>query len=59
MVNQIFKHELKDKKGNVAISTYSKDQAECHRICTEIKTLAPQVEVEFFDSQSSGCWNNP
>ncbi|WP_227547295.1 DUF4917 family protein [Acinetobacter sp. ANC 4178] len=56
LVKQIFKYQSKAK---VAISTYSKDQKECHRIYTEIKKLAPQVEVEFFDSQSSGCWNNP
>lgn len=55
LVKQIFKYQSTAK---VAISTYSKDQGECHRICTEIKTLAPKVEVEFFDSQSSGCWNN-
>lgn len=56
LIEQIFKPE---SKGKVAISTYSKDQKECHRISTEIKKLAPHVEVEFFDSQSSGCWNNP
>lgn len=56
LVDQIFKHKL---SGKIAISTYSKDQSECHRIYTEINKLAPQVEVEFFDSQSSGCWNNP
>lgn len=56
LVNQIFKHKL---SGKIAISTYSKDQSDCHRIYTEINKLAPQVEVEFFDSQSSGCWNNP
>lgn len=56
LVEQIFKNKTAAK---VAISTYDKNQAECHRIYTMIKNIAPNIEVEFFDSQSSGCWNNP
>ena len=56
LVQQIFKGKT---IGKVAISTYSKDQNECHRIHLQIKKVAPTLEVEFFDSQSSGCWNNP
>lgn len=56
LVQQIFKL---DAVGKVAISTYSKDQNECHRIQQMIKKYSKNIEVEFFDSQSSGCWNNP
>ena len=56
LIQQIFKQGT---VGKVAISTYSKEQKECHRINTLIKVIAPKIEVEFFDSQSSGCWNNP
>ncbi|MBQ0140378.1 MAG: DUF4917 family protein [Kurthia sp.] len=56
LIQQIFK---KETVGKVAISTYSKNQSECHRISSLIKKTSPNVEVEFFDSQSSGCWNNP
>lgn len=55
LVQQIFKH---DTVGKVAISTYSKDQNECHRIFFRLKGISDKIEVEFFDSQSSGCWNN-
>ena len=55
LIQQIFKART---VGKVAISTYSKDQDECHRIFRLIKEIAPNIEIEFFDSQSSGCWNN-
>jgi len=55
LVQQIFKNKIAAK---VAISTYSKDQDECHRIYRLIKGISPNIEVEFFDSKSSGCWNN-
>lgn len=56
LVQQIFKNK---ESGKVAISTYDKDQDECHRVYRLIKGIAPNIEFEFFDSQSSGCWNNP
>lgn len=55
LIDKIFKNK---QTGKVAISTYSKDQNECHKICRLIKKIAPNIEVEFFDSQSSDCWNN-
>ena len=55
LVQQIFKNKIVAK---VAISTYSQDQDECHRIYRLIKGISPNIEVEFFDSKSSGCWNN-
>ncbi|WP_407410399.1 DUF4917 family protein [Acinetobacter sp.] len=56
LIEQIFKQEI---GGKVAISTHSKDQNECHRIYQLIKKYSKEIEIEFFDSQSSGCWNNP
>ncbi|WP_252406769.1 DUF4917 family protein [Acinetobacter terrae] len=56
LVNQIFRSNHNSK---VAISSYDKNQEECHRIHSLIKTIASNIEVEFFDSQSAGCWNNP
>lgn len=58
LVKQIFKNK---QSGKVAISIFQNNQEECHRIYRLIKNekVAPNIEVEFFDSQSSGCWNNP
>lgn len=56
LVDQIFKGK---KFGKVAISTYSKDQSECHRISMLINDITSEAEIKFLDSQSSGCWNNP
>lgn len=58
LVKQIFKN---NQSGKVAISIFQNNQEECHRIYRLIKNekVAPNIEVEFFDSQSSGCWNNP
>lgn len=57
LVKQIFKN---NQSGKVAISIFQNNQEECHRIYRLIKNekVAPNIEVEFFDSQSSGCWNN-
>lgn len=56
LIQQVIKE---DAVGKIAISTYSKDQNECHRINTLIKEISSNIEIEFFDSQSEGCWNNP
>lgn len=56
LVQKIFKNK---DLGKVAISTYDKNQDECHRVYRLIKDIAPDIDMEFFDSQSSGCWNNP
>ena len=58
LVKQIFKN---NQSGKVAISIFQNNQEECHRIYRLIKNekVAPNIEIEFFDSQSSGCWNNP
>lgn len=58
LVKQIFKNK---QSGKVAISIFQNNQEECHRIYRLIKNekVAPNIEIEFFDSQSSGCWNNP
>lgn len=56
LVKQIFKNK---QSGKVAISTFDKSQEECHRISMLIRNIASETEIEFFDSQSSGCWNNP
>lgn len=58
LVKQIFKNK---QSGKVAISIFQNNQEECHRIYRLIKNekVAPNIEIEFFDSQNSGCWNNP
>lgn len=56
LVQKIFKNK---DLGKVAISTYDKNQDECHRVYRLIKDIAPDIDMEFFDSQSLGCWNNP
>ena len=56
LVTQIFKGK---SLGKVAISTFDKKQEECHRISMLINDITSETKIEFFDSQSSGCWNNP
>lgn len=44
----------------VAVSVYRRDLAYCYRVSQVIRdTLGQQVLVEFFDSESSGCWIHP
>lgn len=44
----------------VAVSVFRGDQAYCNRIFQMIHdTLGAHVEVEFFDSESPGCWTHP
>ncbi|MES1923975.1 DUF4917 family protein [Salinisphaera sp. T31B1] len=43
----------------VACSVYGDDQAYCNRVYQIIRqNLGPEVYVEFFYSDSPGCWNN-
>lgn len=43
----------------VAVSVYGNDQAYCNRVSHQIhQTLGHQITVEFFQSDSPGCWNN-
>ncbi|WP_233423642.1 DUF4917 family protein [Vibrio metoecus] len=42
----------------VAVSVYGNDQAYCHRVFNQIhQKLGHHVTVEFFQSDSPGCWN--
>lgn len=34
-------------------------QAYCHHVLARITPLMPAATVDFFDSMSAGCWNNP
>lgn len=44
----------------VAVSVYRGDMAYCYRVSQVIRdTLGPHVVVEFFDSESPGCWIHP
>ncbi|EGB7237344.1 DUF4917 family protein [Salmonella enterica] len=57
-------HLLKRMAGSgirrVAVSVFRRDQAYCNRANLLIKdNLGQDVQVEFFDSESSGCWNKP
>ncbi|HFI1561993.1 DUF4917 family protein [Yersinia similis] len=57
-------HLLKRMAGTgiqrVAISVFRKDQAYCNRANQLIKdNLGQDICIEFFDSESSGCWNRP
>ncbi|WP_336957500.1 DUF4917 family protein [Acinetobacter johnsonii] len=42
-----------------AISVFGDDQAFCNRVEDLLRRNFYRCEVYFFDSQSSGCWNNP
>lgn len=44
----------------VAVSVFRRDQAYCNRASQLIKgNLGQDVHIEFFDSESPGCWNKP
>jgi hypothetical protein len=44
----------------VAVSVFRGDQAYCNRVFQTIRDeLGAHVEVEFFDSESPGCWIHP
>ncbi|MCR9663887.1 DUF4917 family protein [Vibrio sp. TRT 21S02] len=47
------------KVKRIAVSVYGNDQAYCRRVSEIIlDTFGRDFEIDFFDSQSSGCWNN-
>lgn len=56
LVDQVFKNKV---GGKVAISVFKHDQDYCYRIEKLIKKINSNIDIVFFDSQSSGCWNNP
>lgn len=37
----------------------SEQQAFCHHVREAVSRVMPHTAVTFFDSQSTGCWNNP
>lgn len=45
---------------NIAVSVYGRNQDYCNRVIHAIyENISPgRVRVEFFDSESEGCWNN-
>lgn len=48
------------KKGRIAIGIRrSSMEKNCQKFIEKIKKLNSEVKITFFDSQSSGCWNNP
>lgn len=56
-------HVLERMKGcgikSIAMSVYQNRQADCNRAARIVAdTLGAEVEVEFFDSASAGCWIN-
>lgn len=56
------RHLLPRMRGvpRVAVSMYGKSQDTCLHVYREIiRGLGEGVEIEFFDSGSPGCWNNP
>lgn len=55
----ILNRMARSKIRRVAISVYDNDQAYCNRVHQlVIKKLGWNVEIEFFHSDSQGCWNN-
>ncbi|WP_286832748.1 MULTISPECIES: DUF4917 family protein [Acinetobacter] len=55
LVDQVFKGKF---DGKFAISVFENNQDYCHRVERLINKINSNIKVEFFDSQSSGCWNN-
>lgn len=44
----------------VAVSVYGNDQAYCNRVSQMIyDNIGTNIEISFFNCQSSGCWNQP
>ncbi len=52
--------KILENKGlkKIAVSVYDNDQDYCHKIEKSIKKIKNNIEIEFFDSKSPGCWNN-
>ncbi|WP_407315447.1 DUF4917 family protein [Pseudomonas sp. nanlin1] len=42
----------------VAVSVYRNDQNYCSRVYALLQEVLGAVRIEFFDSESPGCWNN-
>lgn len=54
----------KNSPERIAVSVYtgqSKDEQQtfCHKVRGAIRASGINTRVDFFDSRSSGCWNNP
>ena len=55
ILNKLSKSKIK----KVAISVYNDDQEYCRMARNKISSFCPTVkDIEFFHSNSSGCWNN-
>lgn len=60
LLSQASRTEMFDKK--IAISIYGNNQQDCHRFHNRISQIissSSKIEIMFFNSKSSGCWNNP
>jgi len=56
----ILERMAKSKVRRVAISVHGNSQSYCNRVSQiVVQNLGQDVEIEFFHSNSRGCWNNP
>jgi hypothetical protein len=54
----------KNPPSKIAVSVYtdqpvSRQQEYCYQVRAMVKKFLPKTSVIFYDSRSSGCWNNP
>lgn len=55
----IIQRVAKSNISKVAISVFRNDQAYCNRVSKVLEDeFGAQCEIEFFNSESAGCWNN-
>lgn len=41
---------------NIAVSVLNHDQAYCHQVSAILKSTLKDIQIDFFDSASTGCW---
>ncbi len=56
----ILKRIRESKVRKIAVSVFNNDQAYCNRIIQMIyDNVGQYIDVDFFDCESNGCWNQP
>jgi hypothetical protein len=58
ILKQIFQKISSDNITCLAISVYNNDMNYCNNIISRLEKYKKNLHIYFFDSQSSGCWNN-
>lgn len=58
ILNQILNTHQLLRVTCIAISVFNNDEEYCHNVISTLRQYRKNLHIYFFDSQSSGCWNN-